>query len=144
MNIKSFRGTWEPLFFSLIVIMLLGTGCGLQAQSAIGQFRSAEQLVSLGDSKEKVLSIFEPSQKAFPSTYDGRSPDKYIKDEVKVEIYYFRSARILDGALTDDEFTPYIFNDGELVAIGWATLGGPKTRSRVVPRTNVKQEVNVK
>jgi hypothetical protein len=29
--------------------------------------------------------------------------------------------------MTDDEFTPYVFADNTLVAIGWTVLGGPIT-----------------
>ena len=50
-----------------------------------------------------------------------------MKEGRAVEIYYFRSSRIPDGALTDDEVTPYVFVDGSLVSVGWAALGGPRT-----------------
>ena len=56
-----------------------------------------------------------------------KNSDKYLKDGVKVEIYNMRSARQPDGLTTDDEFAPYIFNDGGLVGIGWQMLGGPKS-----------------
>jgi hypothetical protein len=36
----------------------------------------------------------------------------------------------LIGFVTDDEFTPYIFNDGKLVAVGWQTLGGIKSQGQ--------------
>ena len=35
-----------------------------------------------------------------------------------------------DGLTTDDEFTPYIFNNGKLVGIGWQVLGGPKSQGQ--------------
>ncbi|MCH2386777.1 MAG: hypothetical protein MK240_01115 [Opitutales bacterium] len=35
---------------------------------------------------------------------------------------------ICDHLTTDDEFTPYIFTDSVLTGIGWAVLGGPKSR----------------
>ena len=40
---------------------------------------------------------------------------------------------------TDDEFTPYIFEDGKLIAIGWHILGGPKTKGRIPDRINIQQ-----
>jgi hypothetical protein len=61
----------------------------------------------------------------------------YKKDGTLVEILYFRSGWQPDGLTTDDEFTPYLFNDGELVAVGWAILGGPKTQGQAPPETNV-------
>jgi hypothetical protein len=51
-----------------------------------------------------------------------KQPDRYVKDGVNVEIIYFRSGWQSDGLTTDDEFTPYLFNDGKLVAISTATL----------------------
>jgi len=56
-----------------------------------------------------------------------------MEEEVLVEILYYRSGWQRDGIVTDDEFTPYIFNDGVLVAIGWTTLGGPKTQALALP-----------
>ena len=56
--------------------------------------------------------------------------DKYMKEGIAVEIIYFRSGWNSDGLTTDDEFTPYIFNDDKLVAIGWQVLGGAKTQGQ--------------
>ena len=98
--------------------------------SAISKYEAVADKVDLGDSKEKVLSILQPTQASLPKS-TRKSPEKYIKDGVKVEIYYMRSARQPDGLTTDDEFVPYLFNNGKLVGIGWRVLGGPKTRGRV-------------
>jgi hypothetical protein len=49
-----------------------------------------------------------------------------------------RSARQPDGLTTDDEFTPYIFNDGRLVGIGWQVLGGPKTQGQATSDTYIQ------
>ena len=58
----------------------------------------------------------------------SRPSEAFIKDGKKVEILYYRSAWTSDGLMTDDEYTPtpYVFENGRLVAIGWTTLGGPK------------------
>ena len=40
----------------------------------------------------------------------------------KVEIYYFRTARVPDGRTTDDELIPYLFIDDKLHAIGWTAV----------------------
>ena len=66
-----------------------------------------------------------------------KQPDRYVKDGVNVEIIYFRSGWQPDGLVTDDEFTPYLFNDGKLVAIGWAILGGAKSRGQAGTTVNV-------
>ena len=53
-----------------------------------------------------------------------------------VEIYFFRSAWQSDGLTTDDEFTPYVFKDGKLVAIGWTSIGGIKSQGQASPARN--------
>ena len=81
--------------------------------------------INRGDYKEQVLAILEPTQRRL-SNSDRKYPEKYFKYGVLVEIYYFRSGWQDDRLNTDDEYTPYVFNDGKLVAIGWEALGGPR------------------
>ncbi len=124
--------------FWLLVLFWYLPGCALwqaievdrEVDRAIAEFHARSSQVKLGDSKEKVMMILQPAQEAVPANYrrpsetfmaDRRSAGKSI-----VEIYYFRSARIPDGLNTDDEFTPYVFRDGSLEAIGWTSLGGAK------------------
>ncbi|MEX1313593.1 MAG: DUF3192 domain-containing protein [Desulfotignum sp.] len=92
--------------------------------------------VSLGMSKSQVVELLQPSQARLKNT-DIEQPDMYKKGGTLVEILYFRSGWQHDGHTTDDEFTPYLFNDGELVAVGWAILGGPKSQGQTTPETNV-------
>ena len=56
-----------------------------------------------------------------------KPPESSLHDGKVREIHFARSRRIPDGRTTDDEFTPYVFEDDVLVAIGWTYLGGPKT-----------------
>lgn len=123
---------------SLLVVTFLVTGCvpSLQISDAIKQYDAIAEQVQLGQSKEYALSVLLPTQESLPAKLKKR-PEQYIKDGVKVEIYYIRSLHQSDGLTTDDEFIPYVFNDGKLVAIGWSTLGGPKTQGQTTPRTNV-------
>ena len=85
--------------------------------------------IRLGMSREEVGKILEHSQKHLLPRVT-RQPEVYKKDGVLIEILYPRSGWHSDGLSTDDEYTPYIFHDGKLEAIGWATLGGVKTRGR--------------
>jgi hypothetical protein len=103
---------------------------------AITDFEAAAAKVQLGDPKAKVLGVLEPTQGALAASQRKRH-EEYYKEKVRVEISYFRSSQQPDGITTDDEFTPYVFHDGKLVAIGWTTLGGPKTQAQPVPRTDV-------
>ena len=113
----------------LFVLLSLGilTGCvALQIDQASREFNKVQDQVSLGDFKDKVLAILNPTQENVPLN-SRKKADKYIKESVLIEIYYMRTSRQSDGITTDDEFTPYIFNDGKLVGIGWALMGGPKS-----------------
>tara|TARA_B100001057_G_C22305445_1_gene739954 strand:+ start:315 stop:593 length:279 start_codon:yes stop_codon:yes gene_type:complete len=52
-----------------------------------------------------------------------------MKDGKTLYIHYQRTSHVNDGRNTNDEFTPYVFENNKLVAIGWAHLGGPKVLS---------------
>jgi hypothetical protein len=117
--------------------LLMLCGCGLMIDKAISRHHEVAGQISLGDSKQKVLSVLQPIENDIPSAARRTSEAFLVADsqgkEHRIEIYYFRSARYADEMLTDDEFTPYVFKDGYLVAIGWAYLGGPKTVFRPEP-----------
>jgi hypothetical protein len=130
------------IFFILLVVAPLYGCTGLMIDSSINAYDAVATQVQLGDQKEKVLAILLPAQKNLSKSASKR-PDQYIKDGVRVEIYYMRSSRQPDGLTTDDEFTPYIFNDSVLVGIGWAAIGGPKTQGQTTPNVNVQQKVIV-
>jgi hypothetical protein len=93
----------------------------------------------LGDRKADVLAVPEPTQADLRDD-ERRAPDRYMDGSGTVEIYYFRSSRQPDDLTTDDEFTPYVFRDGRLVAIGWQVLGGPKTQGQAREATYIHVE----
>ena len=122
---------------SFIILILLFTGCApSRYQLTIDDYVAEAPKVKLGMSIEEVKRILEPSQQRLKNT-DIKQPDMYEKEGVLVEILYFRSGWQNDGITTDDEFTPYLFNDGKLVAVGWEILGGPKSHAQAAPETNV-------
>jgi hypothetical protein len=129
------------MIYRLITAMMVVTLAGCAAitspyQLTIDDYMTAVPKISLGMSKSEVIELLQPTQARLKNT-DIKQPDMYKKDGTLVEILYFRSGWQPDGLTTDDEFTPYLFNDGELVAVGWATLGGPKTQGQATPETNV-------
>jgi hypothetical protein len=115
----------------LFVVFL--TGCAaIETKSSVSGYNEVAHKINLGDSREYVLSLLLPIQ---PDTSvigveSGKASETFMNGDVLVEIYYIRSGWIMDGKPTDDEFTPYIFNNGKLVSIGWAILGGPKTHGQ--------------
>ena len=121
---------------ALLALLTVSACAGFQIDSGIAKYNAVADRVQLGDSRNKVLSILNPTQKGIPQR-NRKNPDKYKKNNVLVEVYYFRTGRQPDNLTTDDEFTPYLFNDGKLVAIGWQVLGGPKSVGQAAPVTNV-------
>ena len=95
-------------------------------------YETAAKEVFMGHGKEEVLRILEPTQANVPAK-KRKPPEKYIKDKILVEVYYFHKGRQPDGLSTDNEFTPYIFNDGILAGIGWTMLGGHKSNLNFSP-----------
>lgn len=127
----------------LVILVLLVSGCeSFWLSSSIRQYYEAAPQVKVGDDKEKVLELLLPTQEKL-SGWEKKSPEAYKEGTDLIEIYYFRTGWQADGLVTDDEFVPYMFKNGELTAIGWTALGGPKTLGQVIqpaPVTNI--EVN--
>ena len=125
------------------VLLTATTGCSTVAiDMAAREHNKASQSISLGAQKSQVLAILLPTQQLVGARY-SKEPDKFLQDGKTIEIYYMRSGRQADGLTTDDEFTPYVFQDDVLIAIGWAALGGAKSHGQVVQRapvTNVNVE----
>lgn len=116
----------------LLSIAFLVACAHLRIDQAITAYDSVADQIRLGDSKEEVLTIFQPIiDKVTPA--ERKRAEQYKQDGILVEIIYMRSANYVDGLVTDDEFIPYVFHDGVLVGIGWQILGGPKTQGQVQP-----------
>ena len=128
--------------FLVISAFLLMAGCSpvvtdpSSIELTIDDYMMAAPNVKLDMTKSEVMDILQPTQVRLDRT-EIKQPDMYKKDGVLVEILYFRSGLQADGLTTDDEFTPYLFNDGKLVAVGWAVLGGAKSHGQARQTTNV-------
>lgn len=124
----------QKRYFVVFCLLLLTTGCaGIKIDNATRQYHAVKSQVHIGQSKNYVLGILGPSQENLGSL--GRTPDVFQNDGSTFEIHYMRSDRIPDGRNTDDEFTPYIFKDDKLAAIGWAALGGAQTHGSATANT---------
>jgi hypothetical protein len=125
---KHFR--FNQLAKLIFVVSLLSACASLNSVSnAIDAYKSVAPTVSLGQDKEEVLAVLQPTQASL-SASQSKAPESYVKEGKLTEIYFYRTRSFADGLLTDDEFTPYIFEDGTLVGIGWTLIGGPKTQAR--------------
>jgi len=119
----------------LIILFVSLAGC-LAVDSSIKKYQAVAGQIKLGDSKDKVLGILGPTQEELPFD-ETKTSDSYLEGEDLMEIYYVRSGKQPDNLTTDDEFTPYIFKNGILIAIGWKTLGGPQSHGQVIPPASV-------
>ena len=128
MNVKAMKSFSQK--FALLLIALLAAGCATNSiTTSIAAYESARAEVELGQSKREVLDILLPTQSQLERQF-AKTPETYIDEGKTVEIYFMRSRSFNDGIVTDDEFTPYVFEDGVLVAIGWTAIGGPKTQAQ--------------
>ena len=135
-------------YFVILSCFVL-TGCAtMSIDSSISKHQKVASQIKIGDSKEKALSLLLPTQEGL-GPKSKKQPEAYKNTNGDIiEIYYMRTGRQPDNLTTDDEFTPYIFTNNELTAIGWTALGGPKSHGKVIqpaPYINMqqKQDVNV-
>jgi len=77
--------------------------------------------LSLGMTKQEVLDVMGV---ASMTSYEGsrinnpyRSEILQGKDKIFEVLYYYTDVQKMDGAITDDELTPLVFDEGKL--IGW-------------------------
>ena len=119
----------------MVTIFLIGCSGVNIYQHTVDEYQKASRTIELGMTKQQIQQILDPTQTRLPNT-SLRQSDRYMKDGVAVTILYYRSGWVSDGVPSDDEYTPHVFNDGKLVAVGWQVLGGPKSTGQVQPVIN--------
>jgi hypothetical protein len=115
----------------LVVLTLLLGGCvSMAAEESIAEYHRVAPTIRVGDSQESVEAKLKPIQDNTPELYQ-RPPTRFtLSNDLKVEIVYVLASRVADHRQTDDEYVPYTFADGMLIAIGWDQIGGPQTLAR--------------
>lgn len=150
----TFAGVAKDFVLPCLVALMGLAGCesiehSLQEHTAaridavIASYRAAAAKVKLGDPKDQVLGLLEPTQAGL--LYNEIKPPEAFHGETEsgnerlVEIFFFRSARYTDelpdrqGFPPDDDFTPYVFTDGVLTATGWPSLASLKIKKPFAP-----------
>lgn len=112
----------------LLATTFLLAGCSVVApaipiDSAINRYGQVAGRIELGATRESVRALLDPTQSGLAQTLRKSSDQMLIRGST-VYIDYYRSSRIADGSTTDEEFTPYLYVDNQLVAVGWATVYG--------------------
>jgi hypothetical protein len=111
--------------------------------------------LNIGMDREEVLEImgtktiktYRIETNALYYKKDRKIPNPYKTEIRKVGdksyeiIYYYTEVKKRDGTITDDELTPLVFDNGELIGWGWSffeeTLG--KTESKEINKCMLPQ-----
>lgn len=118
---------------SVIIVAICLASCTSTYTKTVNAYMAVAPSIKLGDTKESVIEKLAPTQVKL-SNLDIKAPETFYQDGKLVEILFFRSGWQDDGITTDDEFTPYVFEDGILTSIGWTIIGGAKTQAK--PRSD--------
>ena len=126
----------KAIFATLALPAILLIGCAT-GPSAPEVYASIKDQVRLGMSRASFNELMRPVSDSTRSDLK-RSDETYTENGSVVNIAYIRSSLVRDGVVTDDEYTPYVFRDGVLVAFGWRSIGGMKLTSADV----IKEKAN--
>lgn len=128
---------------ALLVVAVLISGCAtVNWQSLTSINRQNLLRLSLGMTKSEALSVMGTDTKTVTvrlykyRTWASASPVEKIiinnpyknetlrgKDDKSFEvIYYVTDDKNQDGAVSDDELTPLVFDNGKLIGWGWSFL----------------------
>lgn len=118
----------------LLVMVLFLSGCATTFSQIASDNRTNLLQLSIGMTKENVLSIM--GTKTRYANYNervSRYVDAPINNPYRSEImqgnnktfevlYYYTDIKSVDDAITDDELTPLVFDEGKLIGWGWSFL----------------------
>lgn len=120
----------------LLVMAMLTSGCTtwLSLSQATAPTRENLMKISIGMSKQEVINTVGTETK---KVYYHGGLDKWAyttvnnpyrseilqgKDKTLEVIYYVSDDKNNDGAISDDELTPLVFDNGKLIGWGWSFL----------------------
>ena len=122
-------------FLALLCFVLVG--CATTLSDVITPNRESLLKLSVGMSKEEVTNIMPKGKGTvipFAGPYTGligrgitinnpyRSETLQGKDKTFEVLYYVTDVKKDDNAITDDELTPLVFDNGKLMGWGWSFL----------------------
>lgn len=112
-----------------ILVACAGPNLNQRFSTMRTKYQKIQPTLNVGDDKVITITKLNEVQKPFYQHIPGREIDSLqLKNGKPVDIYYMRIAWYPDDLQTDDEYTPYIFVDDKLAAVGWDILGGAKTK----------------
>ena len=123
-------------FAVVACLALMVVGCGNARHKAAPEAHAkAANDVYIGMSQYEFIQVMTPVT-AKTQSQSMRSPKRYSKNGNQYEVRYMRSGWLSDGRSTDDEYTPYLFQNGTLIASGWDAVGGMKFTAQDVAAQN--------
>lgn len=108
-----------PLLLVLIVFL---SGCATLDSIRLVNRQRLLQL-SIGMSKQDVLKVMgtKTETDGFQSINNPYRSETLRGENKTLEVlYYYTDIKKSDGAITDDELTPLVFDDGKLIGWGWS------------------------
>lgn len=113
-------------FACLLVLVMLAAGCK-SADAIRADNRESLMQLETGMSAEAVLGVM--GQKTYRDQYGDRYTNPHrvetLRDregETYRVLFYYTDVKKRDGAITDDELTPIVLHEDELVGWGWSYL----------------------
>ena len=109
------------LFVPLCAILF---GCA-SLETVRSQNRTNLMRLSTGMPKVEVLQVMgieTVSAEGYTINNPYRSETMQGKEKVLEVLYYYTDIKKRDGAITDDELTPLVFDSGKLTGWGWSFL----------------------
>jgi len=108
----------------LFLSVLAGCASSGDSSQAIDIHQLNKSKIKLGISESEFVAIL--GEAVTSSTKKSiQKPMKNSQDNSK--IYFVAIQDIPDRNITDDEFIPYVFFNGSLIASGWKSIGGVKS-----------------
>jgi len=124
--------------FSLFLVILILAGCATanKLENFRLQNRQALPKISIGMTKEAVNTLMGTNtaeEKEFVGLLFGGYKKQIVnnpyrtetlqgKDKVLEVYYYYTDVKSRDDAITDDELTPIVFDEGKVIGWGWSFL----------------------
>lgn len=118
-------GTSTALAAVLGIVSMTLLGCAPSNDAIRAQNRENLLKLSMGMSKAEVLQIM--GTKTIKSDGDWTINNPYKSEMLKGKdgivyelLFYYTDMKAADNAITDDELTPLVFKDKELLGWGWS------------------------